>query len=136
MARETRSGVAFRPCRSGSSPSSTSSDSTISMIGSPGLGSGRAIVAHTIYGVDALTAAQALSEIGYLLRQDEKERFRAKAFSAAAWSIALQKPDLEALHAAGRLTSIEGVGEGIARVLDGFIETGESRYLNRLREQM
>jgi putative hydrolase len=86
--------------------------------------------------VDALTAAAALSEIGYLLRQDEKERFRAKAFSAAGWSIALQKPDLEALHSAGRLTSIEGVGEGIARVLGGLIETGESRYLNRLREQM
>jgi len=83
-----------------------------------------------------MTAAEALSEIGYLLRQDEKERFRAKAFSAAGWSIALQKPDLEALHKAGRLTSIEGVGEGIARVLAGLIETGESRYLNRLREQM
>ena len=83
-----------------------------------------------------MTAAEALSEIGYLLRQDDKERFRAKAFSAAGWSIALQKPDLEALHKAGRLTSIEGVGEGIARVLAGLIETGESRYLNRLREQM
>ena len=83
-----------------------------------------------------MTAAEALSEIGYLLRQDEKERFRAKAFSAAGWSIALQKPDLEALHKTGRLTSIEGVGEGIARVLAGLIETGESRYLNRLREQM
>ena len=82
-----------------------------------------------------MTAAEALSEIGYLLRQDEKERFRAKAFSAAGWSIALQKPDLEALHKTGRLTSIEGVGEGIARVLAGLIETGESRYLNRLREQ-
>ena len=83
-----------------------------------------------------MAAAEALSEIGYLLRQDEKERFRAKAFSAAGWSIALQKPDLEELHKAGRLTSIEGVGEGIARVLAGLIETGESRYLNRLREQM
>src|SRR2546429_6289120 len=79
-----------------------------------------------------MTAAEALSEIGYLLRQDEKERFRAKAFSAAGWSIALQKPDLDALHKTGRLTSIEGVGEGIARVLAGLIETGESRYLNRL----
>src|SRR2546429_10028539 len=83
-----------------------------------------------------MAAAEALSEIGYLLRQDEKERFRAKAFSAAGWSIALQEPDLEALHEAGRLTSIEGVGEGIARVLAGLIETGESRDLKRLREQM
>src|SRR6266704_282756 len=136
MARDTRSGVAFRPCRSGSSPSSTSSDSTISAIGSPGFGLGLAIVAHTIYEVDAIAAAQALSEIGYLLRQNEKERFRAKAFSAAAWSIAMQRPDLESLQRAESLTQIEGVGEGIARVLSDFVQTGQSRYLNRLREQM
>src|SRR5690348_2711842 len=86
--------------------------------------------------VDALAAAQVLSEIGYLLRQQEKERFRAKAFSAAAWSLALERPDVEALAGAGTLTSIEGVGEGIARVLSDLIDNGESRYLNRLREQM
>jgi len=86
--------------------------------------------------VDAVTAAQTLSEIGYLLRQQEKERFRAKAFSAAAWTLALGRPDLEALARAGQLTSIDGVGEGIARVLKELVETGQSRYLNRLREEM
>ena len=86
--------------------------------------------------VDAIGAAQVLSEIGYLLRQDPNERFRAKAFSAAAWSIALSRPDLAALQKAGALTSIEGVGEGIARVLTDVLETGQSRYLARLREQM
>jgi putative hydrolase len=86
--------------------------------------------------VDAIAAAQALSEIGYLLRQDEKERFRAKAFSAAAWSIAVERPDLGALRRANALTSIQGVGEGIARVLTDLLETGRSRYLDRLREQM
>ena len=85
--------------------------------------------------VDALAAAQVLSEIGYLLRQDPDERFRAKAFSAAAWSLALQRPDLVSLQRAENLTSIEGVGEGIARVLSDLIKSGESRYLNRLREQ-
>ena len=91
---------------------------------------------HTIYGVDAIDAAQVLSEIGYLLRQDEKERFRAKAFSQASWSIALQRPDLDALQRSASLTSIGGVGDGIARVLADLIATGQSRYLNRLREQM
>jgi len=86
--------------------------------------------------LDAIAAAQALSEIGYLLRQDAKEKFRAKAFSMAAWSIALERPDLEALQRSESLTSIEGVGAGIARVLSELIETGESRYLNRLREEM
>src|SRR5947199_10209356 len=136
MARDTRSGVAFRPCRSGSSPSSTSSDSTISAIGSPGFGLGLAIVAHTIYEVDAIAAAQALSEIGYLLRQNEKERFRAKAFSAAAWSIAMQRPDLESLQRTENLTQIEGVGEVIATVLSDLIQNGDSHYRNRLRAQI
>jgi putative hydrolase len=86
--------------------------------------------------VEAVTAAQVLSEIGYLLRQQEKERFRAKAFAAASWSIALSRPDLDELARTESLTSIEGVGEGIARVLADLIKTGESRYLNRLREQM
>lgn len=86
--------------------------------------------------MDAIAAAQLLSEIGYLLRQDPNERFRAKAFSAAAWSIVLTRPDIDRLHREGALTSIEGVGEGIARVMKDMIENGHSRYLERLREQM
>jgi putative hydrolase len=86
--------------------------------------------------MDAIEAAQVLSEIGYLLRQDPKEVFRAKAFSMASWSLAVQRPDLAALHKAGTLTTIEGVGAGIAKVLTELVETGGSRYLQRLREQM
>jgi putative hydrolase len=86
--------------------------------------------------VDAIAAAQVLSEIGYLLRQDPDEKFRAKAFSAAAWSLAIGRPDLESLHSRNELTSLEGVGAGIAKVLAEVLETGHSRYLDRLREQM
>lgn len=86
--------------------------------------------------VDWIAASQALSEIGYLLRQQEKERYRARAFSAASWTLALVRPDLETLRKTDSLTSIDGVGEGIARVLVDLIDHGESRYLNRLREQM
>jgi putative hydrolase len=86
--------------------------------------------------VDAIAASQVLSEIGYLLRQDPEERFRAKAFSAAAWSLAIERPDLAALHGANELTTLEGVGAGIARVLAEVVETGHSRYLDRLRDQM
>src|SRR5207244_10807964 len=91
---------------------------------------------HTIVLVDALAAAQVLSEIGYLLRQDPDERFRAKAFSAGAWSLALQRPDLVSLQRAENLTSIAGVGEGIARVPSDLIKAGESRYLNPLAEPL
>jgi Histidinol phosphatase and related hydrolases of the PHP family len=86
--------------------------------------------------VDAVAAAQVLSEIGYLLRQDAEERFRAKAFAAASWSIVISKPDLAALQQTNQLTSIEGVGEGIAKVLAGLVETGASSYLDRLRTEM
>ena len=86
--------------------------------------------------MDAVAAAQALSEIGYLLRQNPEEVFRAKAFSAASWSIAISRPDLEVLHRAKDFASIEGVGAGIAKVLTELIETGQSRYLERLRTDM
>ena len=85
--------------------------------------------------VDAVEAAQTLSEIGYLLRQDPDQRFRAKAFAAASWAIAQVRPDLAMLHEDGKLSTLPGVGEGIARVLTDLIETGHSRYLDRLREE-
>ncbi len=86
--------------------------------------------------MDAIAVAQVLSEIGYLLRQDPEEKFRAKAFSVAAWAVAAEGPDLAALHGRNELTSLEGVGAGIAKVLADVLETGHSRYLDRLREQM
>ena len=85
--------------------------------------------------MDAVDAAQALSEIGYLLRQDTNEVFRAKAFSAAAWSIAVLRPDLDELRRSDKLTSLPGVGAGIAKVVADLIDTGQSRYLDRLRTE-
>src|SRR6266852_2782248 len=85
--------------------------------------------------MDAIAAAQVLSEIGYLLRQDPKEVYRARALSAAAWSLALERPDLDALHKENKLTAIEGVGAGIAKVLAGLVEDGRSSYLERLRAE-
>src|SRR5260370_3667632 len=85
--------------------------------------------------MDAIAAAQVLSEIGYLLRQDPKEVYGARAFSAAAWGIALERPDIDALHKADKLTAIEGVGAGSAKVLAGLVEDGRSSYLERLRSE-
>ncbi len=85
--------------------------------------------------MDAIAAAQVLSEIGYLLRQNPNEVYRARAFSAVAWALTLERPDLEALQKANKLTAIEGVGPGIAKVLAGLVETGRSSYLDRLRAE-
>ncbi len=86
--------------------------------------------------MDAIAAAQVLSEIGYLLRQNPNEKFRAKAFSSASWAIAQVRPDMQALHDTDQLSSLPGVGAGIARVLTDLLETGHSRYLDRLRTEM
>ena len=85
--------------------------------------------------LDPNAVTQSLSEIAYLLRQDPEQKFRARAFSDAAWAIAVERPDLEALHESGALKTLPGVGSGIAKVLTELVETGGSRYLDRLREQ-
>ena len=76
--------------------------------------------------MDAIGAAQVLSEIGYLLRQDPEEKFRAKAFSAAAWALAVERPDLEALNHANELYAIKRVS------LDKTDSETMSGYMNEI----
>jgi putative hydrolase len=78
-------------------------------------------------------AAAHLSEIAYLLRQ-AGDQHRARAFTRVAGVLLRDRPDLDALHAAGQLGTVEGVGSGIARALTELVETGSSTYLERLRE--
>ena len=75
-----------------------------------------------------------LSEIGYHLRLEAKDAYRARAFQAAAAELLVSRPDLQALHAASALETIPRVGSGIAKVLTELLETGHSTYLDRLRE--
>jgi len=81
-------------------------------------------------------AAAALSEIGYLLRKEEKDAYRARAFTRAAAELLTLQPDLAALRTKGALETIPGVGSGIARVLVELVDTGSSRYLIDLRERL
>lgn len=78
-------------------------------------------------------AARHLAEIAYHLRRLE-EPYRARAFDRAALAVN-RETDLADLLARGRLTSIDGVGEGIAKVLAALIEAGTSSYLTELRER-
>jgi putative hydrolase len=79
-------------------------------------------------------AARVLSEIGYHLRLEAADAYRARAFQKASAELLMTRPDLEALHERGRLETIPGVGSGIAKVLKELLETGTSTYLERLRE--
>src|SRR2546421_10058969 len=72
---------------------------------------------------NVLTFAGALHAV---LRQDPDERFRAKAFSVAAWSLALQRPDLVSLQRTGHPTSIEALGAAIPRALSDPTQAGGS----------
>jgi putative hydrolase len=80
-------------------------------------------------------AAAYLAEIAYLLRH-KGDSHRARAFSRVAAVVLRDRPDLAALHAAGRLETVEGVGAGIARTLAELVETGTSSYLDKLREEL
>lgn len=79
-------------------------------------------------------AAAYLAEIAYLLRH-KGDTHRARAFTRVASVMLRDRPDLEALHKAGTLESVEGVGAGIARTLGELIDSGTSSYLDRLREE-
>lgn len=79
-------------------------------------------------------AAAYLAEIAYLLRH-KGDTHRARAFTRVASVMLRDRPDLEALHRAGTLESVEGVGAGIARTLGELIDSGTSSYLDRLREE-
>jgi putative hydrolase len=81
-------------------------------------------------------AAAVLSEIGYLLRKEEKDAFRARAFTRAAAELLTLQPDLAALRRQGAIETIPGVGAGIAKVLVELVDNGSSRYLADLRERL
>src|SRR5688572_24038336 len=77
-------------------------------------------------------AAEALRQIGALLQLEKGNAFKVQAYRRAA-DVVATVPDVEALAEAGRLTSIPGVGAGIARVLGELLRTGSSALLEGLR---
>ena len=80
----------------------------------------------------ATQAAGVLAEIGMLLEVTGGERFRARAYANAARRLETSGADLPALAAAGKLTSLPGVGAGIAEVVRELVETGRSSLHERL----
>lgn len=76
--------------------------------------------------------AAVLAEIAQLMEITGGDRFRAKAYANAARRVETSGADLAALAAAGKLTTIPGVGEGLAGVIAELVETGESSLHQRL----
>jgi DNA polymerase (family 10) len=85
--------------------------------------------------MDSRTAAHVLSQIGALLQVKGDQKFKARAYAGAARSlIALDTDDLAPLVSSGELADTPGIGPATLSVVRELVETGESSYLNQLRE--
>src|SRR5258708_484236 len=85
--------------------------------------------------MDPRTAAHVLSQIGALLNVKGEQKFKAKAYAGAARSLtALATDDLAPLLRSGELADTPGIGPSTLSVVRELVETGESSYLNELRE--
>jgi DNA polymerase (family 10) len=74
-----------------------------------------------------------LAEIGTLLELSGEDTFRARAFANAARALEGSNADLLTLARENRLTTLRGVGAGIAAVLREYVLTGRSAYFEELR---
>ncbi len=85
--------------------------------------------------MDPRTAAHTLSRIADLLELRGESRFKPLAYRNAARALsALEVDDLVPLYQAGRLHALRGLGPATIAVLRDLVETGESAYLEQLRE--
>ncbi len=85
--------------------------------------------------MDSRSAAHVLSQIGALLEVKGDQKFKARAYAGAARVlIALDTDDLAPLVRSGELAEIPGIGPATLSVVRELVETGESSYLNQLRE--
>lgn len=85
--------------------------------------------------MDPRTAAHALDEIAAHLELRAENPFRWRAYRAAARAVrTLDIDDLAPALRTGELASLAGVGPAVLGVLEELIATGDSTYLDRLRE--
>jgi len=80
-------------------------------------------------------AAHVLTEIATLLELRGESRFTSRAFGSAARALhGVSADDLTPLLREGSLHGLHGLGAGAIAVLEDMVETGDSQYLEQLRE--
>jgi DNA polymerase (family 10) len=84
--------------------------------------------------LDRFEIATLLREIAVLLRFRGENRFRVRAYEAAADAVEVLREDLRTLILDRRLTAAPGIGPALAAIVAELHETGRSRLLDRLRE--
>jgi len=86
--------------------------------------------------MDREHVAQALSEIAALLELTGESPFRIRAYQAAARSIADYPGDLREARAQGILARRKGLGPATLEIVEDLLDTGRSRALEDLRDQV
>jgi DNA polymerase (family 10) len=85
--------------------------------------------------MDSRTAAHVLSTIAAYLELKGENTFKTRAYHGAAKALlAFNAEDLAPAYTSGELASTRGLGPATLAVVRDLIETGESRYLEQLRE--
>jgi DNA polymerase (family X) len=85
--------------------------------------------------MDSRTAAHVLSQIAAYLELKGESTFKCRAYAgASAALLALGADDLAPLLRSGELAAVRGLGPATLAVVRDLTETGESSYLEQLRE--
>ena len=85
--------------------------------------------------MDSRTAAHTLSLIAEFLELQGENRFKARAYRAAAKSVlALDTDDLRPIFRSGELERVPGLGPASLAVIRDLVTSGESRLFEQLRE--
>ncbi|GLC27139.1 DNA polymerase/3'-5' exonuclease PolX [Roseisolibacter agri] len=85
--------------------------------------------------MDPRTAAHALTRIAALLELRGENRFKTRAYLAAARAVlGLDTDDLGPLLRSGELETVPGIGPATLSVLRELVEEGDSSYLERLAD--
>jgi DNA polymerase (family X) len=85
---------------------------------------------------DRFAIARALREIGQRLSLTDASGHRARAYERAARIVLNLEEDLAALVDQGRLTTLQGIGPGLSKVITELQRTGRSALLDGLRDSM
>jgi DNA polymerase (family 10) len=86
--------------------------------------------------MDKADVARVLGQIAALLELKGENPFRVRAYEAAARTIASWPGDLKAARAAGALAVAKGIGPATLAIVDELLETGRSRVLDDLEDQV
>ena len=87
--------------------------------------------------MDSRTAAHVLSQIASYLELNGESSFKVRAYAGASAAVqALGTDDLAPKLQSGELAAVRGLGPATLAVVRDLVETGESRYLEQLRESM